>query len=267
MSLLSISADAKTVKGEKQGYLTGILYLAPHTIAGIGNLCPDATKGCRAACLYTAGRGAFNSVQTARIAKTKRFKADRAGFMADLVKDIAALVRKAKRAGLIPVVRLNGTSDLPWENIGPVNYDRDGGRFQAANIMAAFPDVQFYDYTKSARRMASMLRGKVNMVESIDWPSNYHLTFSRSECNDKDARIVLSQGGNVAVVFSTRKGEALPAMWHSYRVIDGDGSDARFADDGGPQGQASLDHKGVVVGLRSKGRARKDTSGFVVKGA
>jgi len=246
MSLLSISADAKTVKGEKQGYLTGILYLAPHTIAGIGNLCPDASEGCKAACLYSAGRGAFNSVQAARIAKTKRFKADRAGFMAELAKDIAALVRKAKRSGLVPVVRLNGTSDLPWENIGPVNYDRDGGRFQVANIMAAFPDVQFYDYTKSARRAIAHAFG--------DMPANYHLTFSRSECNDRDALNVLARGGNVAVVFSTRKGDWLPATWRGHEVINGDESDLRFLDARG----------GFVVGLYAKGKARRDRSGFVV---
>lgn len=242
--LLSIAADAKTVKGEKQGYMTGILYLAPASIAGVGNLCPDATAGCRDACLYTAGRGVFNSVQTARIAKTKRFHADRLGFMADLVKSIAALVRKASKANMVPVVRLNGTSDLPWENIklGPID-----GR----SLMEIFPEVQFYDYTKSARRMERMLAGQ-------NWPANYHLTFSRSECNDTSARGVLARGGNVAVVFSTRKGEALPDSWWGYRVINGDTSDLRFLD-AAPQGAI-----GYVIGLYAKGRARKDASGFVV---
>lgn len=249
MSLLSISADAKTVKGEKQGYLTGILYLAPHTIAGIGNLCPDATKGCMSACLYTAGRGAFNNVQRARIAKTKRFKADRAGFMAELVKDIAALVRKAKRAGMTPVVRLNGTSDLPWESIALPD------RLGKVSIMAEFPDVQFYDYTKSARRMAAFCGGA--------FPANYHLTFSRSECNDTSAQRILAAGGNVAVVFDTRKGDALPATWNMYTIVDGDTSDLRFLDRK-VSGAYSKSHPGLVIGLRAKGRARRDRSGFVV---
>jgi len=245
MSLLSISADAKTVKGEKQGYLTGILYLAPHTIAGVGNMCADATEGCKAACLYSAGRGAFNSVQAARIAKTKRFKADRAGFMAELVKDIAALVRKAKRSGLIPVVRLNGTSDLPWENL----------HVDGFTLMATFPDVQFYDYTKSTRRAIAHAFG--------DMPANYHLTFSRSECNDRDALNVLARGGNVAVVFSTRKGDALPGFWQAYPVVNGDTSDLRFLDSK-PTVAGRAEHGGLVVGLYAKGKARRDRSGFVV---
>lgn len=275
MSLLSIETDAKTVKGEKQGYMTGILYLAPHTLAGIGNLCPDASEGCKATCLYTAGRGVFNYVQQARIAKTKRFKADRAGFMAELVKDVAALVRKARRAGMIPVVRLNGTSDLPWENIAaPMVTD---GHMSGAgiNLMAAFPDVQFYDYTKSLRRMLAWTRGEM--------PSNYHLTFSRSECNDHEAKQVLAEGGNVAVVFDTKKGAKLPEWWNGYAVVDGDVSDLRFTDkacsacarpftrlSGGVEGcavhgiRSALVGRGLVVGLRAKGKARKDASGFVV---
>lgn len=243
MSLLSVSTDAKTVKGEKQGYLTGILYLAPASIAGVGNLCPNATAGCMAACLYTAGRGVFSNVQAARIAKTKRFHADRDGFMAQLVRDIAALVSKASRACMAPVVRLNGTSDLPWENIG----DTFGW-----NVMRKFPTVQFYDYTKSARRMFAA-------THDSDWPSNYHLTFSRSECNDRAAERILADGGNVAVVFGTRKGERLPGEWHGYRVIDGDVSDLRFLD-AAPRGTGAI---GYVIGLRAKGKARKDSSGFV----
>jgi len=249
MSLLSISADAKTVKGEKQGYLTGILYLAPHTIAGIGNLCPDATEGCKAACLYTAGRGAFNSVQAARIAKTKRFKADRAGFMAELVKDIAALVRKARRAGLVPVVRLNGTSDLPWENL----------HVDGFTLMATFPDAQFYDYTKSARRMFLFCTGQ--------FPPNYHLTFSHSECNGVEALRVLNSGGNVAVVFSTRKGDALPTRWNGFTVTNGDDSDLRFLDSPFVRPVYHGNKRpyyGQVIGLYAKGRARRDRSGFVV---
>lgn len=122
--------------------------------------------------------------------------------------------------------------------------------------MAKFPDVQFYDYTKSPRRMLAFVRGKL--------PANYHLTFSRSECNEPAALDTLSLGGNVAVVFDTKRGAALPATWHGYPVIDGDGSDARFADGGAPQGQASIGRTGVVVGLRAKGRARSDRGGFVV---
>jgi len=231
-NLLSVSADAKTRKGEKQGYLTGVMYLAPHNVAGLGNLCPNASPDCIELCLNTAGRGVFNSVQQGRIRRTREFFADRKAFVATLRAEIAALVRKAARDGMTPVVRLNGTSDIGWE---------------AFDIMPTFPDVQFYDYTKSPVRMRRYLDGRM--------PANYHLTFSRSECNETQALDVLARGGNVAVVFDTKRGAALPETWHSYRVVDGDVSDARFADP-----------RGVVVGLRAKGRARRKIGGFVVRG-
>jgi hypothetical protein len=232
-SLLAVSADAKTVKGEKHGYLTGILYLAPADSVPDGiTLCPMATPGCRASCLNTAGRGAFASVQTGRERKRAWFRTDRPGFLAALAADIRRLIRQAERRGLIPVVRLNGTTDIVWERVAP-------------ELFAQFPTVQFYDYTKIARRLAP------------DWarPANYALTFSRSEDNDPDARRILATGrGTVAVVFATRKGQPLPATWHGTPVIDGDLSDLRI-----------LDPPGVVVGLRAKGRAKADTTGFVVR--
>src|SRR5947208_2552747 len=133
MSLLSVSTDAKTVKGEKRGYLTGILYLAPHKLSG-RNLCPDASPGCIATCLNTAGRGVFSNVQHARIAKTRRFTTERQYFMSELYRDIRALVRKAYRHKMTPLVRLNGTSDIPWENVAR----------GSASLMRLFPFVRFY---------------------------------------------------------------------------------------------------------------------------
>src|ERR1039458_9141413 len=132
MQLLTVE-NAKTIKGEKLGYLTGILYLAPAWESGVMNVCPMSTPGCRAGCLYTAGRAqVFPSIVDARIRKTEWLARDRKGFMAQLRRDIASLVKQAKRARLIPAVRINGTSDLPW----------------LARAMAAeFPRVQFYDYT------------------------------------------------------------------------------------------------------------------------
>ena len=132
--LLSISADAKTIKGQKMGYLTGVLYLAPHTLSGF-QVCPKASEGCKLACLYTAGRGMYTNIQEARIRKTKRFFMDREGFMAELVKNVEALIRKAKRESMIPVVRLNGTSDIAWEKIKCV---RNGVAY--ASMMEAFSD-------------------------------------------------------------------------------------------------------------------------------
>ena len=237
MSLLAIGADAKTVKGESKGVLTGIVYLAPSTLSG-KQLCAFASPGCIAGCLNKAGRGQFTKTQLARIAKTHVFLADPPAFVDRLARDIAGLVRKAQRSDMIPAVRLNGTSDLPWENLRGT----DG-----QSLLARFPTVQFYDYTKNHARMRAFLLGKL--------PANYHLTFSRSECNEATALSLASMGGHVAVVFSTPKGQALPTVWASFPVLDGDTTDLRFTDPPGP----------AIVGLRAKGPAKRDTTGFVVR--
>lgn len=232
--LLSVAADAKTVKGQKKGYLTGVLYLAPHTISGY-QVCPKASDGCRLACLYTAGRGIYTNTQKARIAKTKRFHEDREAFMAQLVDEVEALIRKAKRESLIPVVRLNGTSDLPWEKI---KCNRNGVAY--ASIMEAFADVTFYDYSAVLGR-----------TKALNMP-NYHLTFSLKENNDRDAIEALRQGYNVAVVMNVGRNEEKPKTWGGYPVYNGDETDLRF-----------LDPNGHIIGLFPKGKARKDTTGFV----
>lgn len=239
-TLLSVSGDAKTIKGEKSGYLTGILYLAPHEVSGY-QVCPKASEGCKAACLYTAGHGIYKSVQLSRINRTKWFFEERATFMVQLVADIAELARKAKKYGMLPIVRLNGTSDIAWEKIAVV---RDGQTFR--NMMLAFPEIGFYDYSKILGR-----------TYALSLP-NYHLTFSLSEDNDAEAVEALSQGYNVAVVTNNRRSEVKPGTWGGYPVIDGDVNDIRFLD---PKG-------GHIVALTAKGPARKDVSGFVreVKG-
>lgn len=251
MKLLNIDTNAKTVKGQKRGYLTGVLYLAPADLSGF-EVCPQRSKGCTAACLNTAGRGAFSNVQQARIARTKWYFEDRPAFTAQLVKEIAALVRKAEREGLMPIVRLNGTSDIPWERV-PVPYSARNDVADTTpnepfkNIMGAFPRVQFYDYTKVTKRALAHAKGEM--------PSNYHLTFSLTEANDADAQDVIEAGGNVAVVFADNRyiiGGKWGGLCGVYSVVDGDQDDLRH-----------LDPKGVIVGLKAKGRARRDTSGFV----
>jgi hypothetical protein len=117
--------------------------------------------------------------------------------------------------------------------------------FKGTNLFQHFPETQFYDYTKSFQRMAKFL-GKHN-----EFPSNYHLTFSRSENNDAKCQMVLAMGGNVAVVFRNQ----LPKTWKGFEVVNGDDTDLRF-----------LDKHGVVVGLIEKGKAKKDESGFVLEG-
>lgn len=229
-NLLSISADAKTIKGETIGYLTGILYLAPAKTTKY-NTCSMAEKAqCDKACLYSAGRGAFNNVQQSRIDKTLYFYEDRENFMLQLAANIKALIKKAQSKGLKPLVRLNGTSDIRWENI-PFEYH--------ANIMEAFPNVQFYDYTKDANRK--------------DLPANYDLTFSYSGVDSFAPYVqkAQSKGMRMAVVF--RKESSIPATFKGILVISGDKSDVRHLDD-----------QGVIVGLYAKGAAKRDTTGFVV---
>ena len=225
--------NTKTAKGEASGYLTGILHLAPGALSG-AQVCPKASAGCLAACLNTAGRGRFDNIQQARINKTRWLFDDRAGFMSSLVWSIEALIRKAKREGLTPCVRLNGTSDLPWEKFKCV---RDGVEYR--NTMEAFPEIQFYDYTKIPQRAIKWANGGM--------PGNYHVTFSASESNDTSVRMVSMAGGNVAVVF-----DQLPNAYLGRVVVDGDKTDLRF-----------LDPCGVVVGLKAKGEAKGDISGFV----
>lgn len=242
--LLNIDNNAKTIKGQAVGVMTGVLYLAPSTLSG-RNVCPSASAGCIAACLNTAGRGGMHMAQNSRIRKTQEFHNDRPEFLSRLVKDIGALVRKADKAGLDPAVRLNGTSDLPWEKY-PVTIDG----VKHANLMAAFPDVQFYDYTKiKARAVRFALAADGSGLQN--WPSNYHLTFSLSESNETVAASVLKAGCSVAVVF----GDGLPDKYalrdQGAIVTDGDLHDVRFRD------------RGVIVGLKAKGRARHDSSGFV----
>ena len=148
MNLLS-TGNPKTLKGMAQGYMTYILHLAPANLSG-QEVCPKRTAGCTDACLNLAGRGGMfkkgettNAIQQARIRKTKLFFADRDTFMAMLVKDITLAIKQSEKAGLIPAIRLNGTSDLSFEKYGFT----DKGVFYQ-NIFARFPNVQFYDYTK-----------------------------------------------------------------------------------------------------------------------
>ena len=142
--LLGINTNYKTIKSEKVGVLTGIIYMSPYKLSG-KNVCPGASAGCAAACLNTAGRGAMNTVQRARLKKTNRFWDDRKQFINDLVNEITALEKRAKAKGLKAAVRLNGTSDLPYERYKVPGTNK--------NIMELFPDVQFYDYTKLENRI------------------------------------------------------------------------------------------------------------------
>lgn len=238
--LTPMEANAKTSKNAITGdHFSAILHLAPATLAGCGNMCPAASEGCRKACLNTAGRGGMikegdstNTVQDARIRKTKLLHENSDEFFKHLHNDINKVRKYSQTANKKPVVRLNGTSDLAWEDFRP-------SIWAGKNVFEAFPDVQFYDYTKRPDRVMKNKHG------------NYHLTFSQSEANPRVAKRLAEAGHNVAVVFG---GKNLPKTYHGRPVISGDEHDLRFLD---PKG-------GNIVGLKAKGDAKADTSGFVV---
>jgi hypothetical protein len=233
-ALLSVSSDAKTIKGETLGFLTGILYLAPSTTTKWNTCSMAKIAKCDVACLNSAGRGAFSSVQTARINKTTWFFTDRNDFMQQLVVDIAKLIQKAYKKGLKPLVRLNGTSDIRWETIGFT----DVSGIEYVNIFAAFPNTQFYDYTKDANRK--------------DLPSNYDVTFSYSGVEGFQPYVEKALLNNMRMAVVFRKEQDIPQSFMGIPVVSGDKSDVRHLDDK------------VIVGLYAKGKAKLDTTGFVV---
>lgn len=220
------TTNAKTAKNEIKTY---ILYMAPaDTISGV-NLCPFASDGCRAACLYTAGRGAFSNVQQARIKKSEFWRDNRRAFYIQLANELLDIAHKAVKTGEKVAIRLNGTSDIPHieqlEKYTGINF-----------LSSTYSNLLWYDYTKNP-----------NQAEKYQG-SNYKITFSRSECNEIKALELLRKGINVAVVF-----DELPQTWHGFKVINGDITDLRY-----------FDPAGVVVGLKAKGKAKKDNSGFTV---
>jgi len=232
--LLGVGNNAKTIKGDGSEYLTAILYMTPFKVMVDGKLfnscaMADVAK-CFEPCLNTAGRGAFNNVQSARQRKAEWFYRDRDSFMRQLYEDVTKFSNYCFKRGIKPVVRLNGTTDIRWELIKLA----DG-----QNIFDHFSDVQFYDYTKISNRKVSHI-------------PNYHLTWSYSGANaDYAAHLdkALEQGMSVAVVFRTKYDAS---TWRGIKVTDGDKDDLRF-----------LDPQSSIVALYAKGKAKKDTSGFV----
>ena len=243
-NLLS-TKNSKTIKGEKYGYTTYIMYLSPHKQNSKGvNLCAKASKGCAAACLFKSGAARFDAVQQGKINKSEYFIHDLKGFMQQLYNEIKSIVAKHEAIegdeklslnGKVLrhkkfAIRLNGTADIPFENI-KVKDNK--------NIFELFPDVTFYDYTKLDQRFDKIL------------PKNYQLTFSRSEDNHAESIDLLNRGYNVAVVFGVKDESDLPKTYYGFPVINGDESDLRFLDD-----------ENVVVGLKYKLMTGKGTKGL-----
>ena len=252
--ILSVEADPKTVKSLLDGILTGIFYGTPANGSGEWNDCPFASLGCAMACLNHSGHGGIgldtallNRVQIARLKRSAFFHTQRSEFWKMLIRDINKLAKRAKKLGLAPAVRLNGTTDTKWES-QPVVID---GVKIAGNIMELFPDVMFYDYT------AWPYMKRPN--ESL--PGNYHLTFSRKENNEDQISQNIANGRNVTVVVdikSTDKTTPLPTAWRGIPTYSADKSDYRPFD---PTGRILiLRYKAA----KSTSMAAAVASGFVV---
>ena len=224
--------NPKILKGEKinRDYISAIMHLRPINT----RICPyQDIAGCKTACLNTAGRGGIfkkgetsNRIQDARQRRTELFLTDNETFMEILLDEIRRFSNYCYKKDKEPAIRLNGTSDIQWEHI----------KYKDKTVFEHYPNIQFYDYTKIPTRK----------VSEID---NYHLTWSYSEASDKYAKWYDKIAYNIAVVFNG----AFPIYFKGREVVDGDESDLRF-----------LDRQNVVVGLKAKGKAKKDMSGFVI---
>jgi hypothetical protein len=228
MFKLLSTANPKIQKGTKLGYLSFILHLAPSTLSG-KNTCPKATPGCIAACLNTAGRGGmFKRGETTNVIQKARIRKTEY-FYNDRAGFMLDLMQDIKKG-----IRL--ANKLGLEPVFRLNGTSDLSwekyeMTEGKNVFDVFAGIQFYDYTK-------VLGRKVKHIE------NYHLTFSKADGNDSDVAEALMQGMSVVAVYD-KIPEGVPSA---------DETDLRF-----------LDPKGIMLGLKAKGRAKKDYSGFVIR--
>ena len=221
------STNSKTAKNDNDTY---ILYLAPYNQNSKKiNICPKASKGCAAACLFTAGRGAFSNVIKARQNKTEYYLQDKKAFINQLATELIKIDKKASKNKNQTLIRLNGTSDLDF-----IFLLKKYANFDISN----YNNLHFYDYTK--------ILGKVKKYSNN---KNYTLTFSRAEDNEQDIFQAVKYGANVSAVFNGN----LPKTYKGIPVIDGDKTDNEM-----------LKYKGFILGLKAKGKARTDKSGFVI---
>lgn len=230
-NLKLLSHGSTNYKTAKNQHITEsyILYLSPWKQNSFGkNVCANASKGCIEACLFTAGRGAFPKVQSARLRKTDWLFSDMNGFLTQLYKELYLINAEAMLENRAVAIRLNGTSDLDFVELIKQKLGHD---------ILQLSNLKLYDYTKSLKKAIKYLE------------TNYYLTFSRSETNMLECITYLNMGGNVAIVF-----DEIPTEYIGYQVMNGDENDLRY-----------MDHDNVIIGLKAKGKARKDNSGFVLK--
>jgi hypothetical protein len=228
----NLLSDNEKLKLAGEEYLVYGIQLAPHKIGGF-NVCGSASDDCIEACIFSSGRGQMSSVQFGRLKRKLAFFTNRQEFLRHLVYEIGSKLKSCNKKGLRLAIRLNVFSDIIWEKVFP-------------ELFAMFPTVQFYDYSKHQFRFK----------EGYRLPSNYHLTYSRSENTTLEfIQELISRGINVAIPFDCSK-HNLPQQWEGIPIIDGDMHDSRFMDD-----------SGVIVGLSAKGDGKKmeaTSSSFIV---
>jgi hypothetical protein len=225
MKLLT-TGNPKIEKGIKKGFLPFILHLAPADLSGVMNTCPKASAGCKMACLNTAGRGGI--IKKGEVTNNiQKARIARTVFFKTDREAFLVQLHKEIKAGIKKAAKLGLTPVFRLNGTSDLSWEKYG-------IFEQYPTVQFYDYT-------AVLGRKVSGVK------NYHLTFSAKEDNQADVAKALDAGMNVAMVFNK-----IPQAFGGRTVFNGDETDLRF-----------LDPKGVIVGLKAKGKAKKDTSGFV----
>jgi len=229
MFKLLSTANPKIQKGTKMGYLSFILHLAPADLSG-RETCPKRTAGCTAACLNTAGRGGmFKKGENTNMIQKARIRKTEYFFndRAGFMNDLTADIRKA-----IKYSEKQGlTPVFRLNGTSDLSWEKYEVPGTERNLFELFPTVQFYDYTKVLGRKIADYK-------------NYHLTFSKADGNDADVTKALAQGLSVVAVY-----DEIPQG-----VPSADETDLRF-----------LDPKGIMLGLKAKGRAKKDYSGFVIR--
>jgi len=228
MFKLLSTANPKIQKGTKLGYLSFILHLAPADLSG-REVCPKRTAGCTAACLNTAGRGGmFKRGETTNMIQKARIRKTQYFFnnRAEFMADLVNDIKKAIRFA----ERKGLTPVFRLNGTSDLSWEKYDVVL-GFNIFELFPNVQFYDYTKVLGRKVAQ------------YP-NYHLTFSKADGNDADVAEALLQGMSVVAVYD-KIPEGVPSA---------DETDLRF-----------LDPKGIMLGLKAKGRTKKDYSGFVIR--
>jgi len=228
MFKLLSTANPKIQKGTKLGYLSFILHLAPSTLSG-RNTCPKATPGCIASCLNTAGRGGmFKRGENTNTIQKARIR--KTNYFYEQRQDFMLDLKKDIEKGIKMATKLGLTPVFRLNGTSDLSWEKYD-MLPGLNVFECFPTVQFYDYTK-------ILGRKVKGI------ANYHLTFSKAENNDSDVAEALLQGMSVVAVYD-KIPEGVPSA---------DETDLRF-----------LDPKGTMLGLKAKGRAKKDYSGFVIR--